>query len=140
MKPVAILPALLITAFLVSLGSAQPPAPDDDQSIRGLIKAFADARNAHNGEAVGALYSADGEWISADGRTRAQGKAELVRMWNGAQGQVQRTVDSIDLPGNSIAVVRVSTQYWEPIGRHREVFILAKDHDQWRIRLHQSID
>jgi uncharacterized protein (TIGR02246 family) len=32
-----------------------------------LIKTFADARNAHDGEAVAALYSEDGEWISANG-------------------------------------------------------------------------
>jgi hypothetical protein len=126
----------VLAATLVGTLHAQPPQTDE-QSIRALITAFASARNLHDGEAAARLYSEDGEWISAKGYA-ARGRS--ARIWGGVTGQVQRTIESVDLPGSNISVVRVTTQYEQPIGRHHEVFICVNDDGTWKIRVHQSID
>lgn len=126
------------TAALAAEAHAQS-SPADEESIRTLIKTFADARNAHDGQAAAALYSEDGEWIGAHGAS-VRGRPELARMWSGVTGQVQRTIQSIDLAGPNIAVVRVLTQYVDPIGLHYETFIFVKDSGTWNIRVHQSVD
>jgi len=128
----------IAVATLAVAGTAQP-SQTDEESIRLLIAAFANARNMHNGEAAAALYSEDGEWISAHG-SAVRGRNELARLWSGVTGQVQRTVQSVDFPGSHIAVVHVTTQYDEPIGRHHEVFIVVDDDGKWNIRVHQSTD
>jgi hypothetical protein len=61
-------------------------------------------------------------------------------MWSGVTGQVRRTIQPINLAGPNIAVVRVLTQYDEPIGIHHETFIFVKDNGAWNIRVHQSVD
>lgn len=132
------LSAFFVAATLAARLHAQPPQTDE-QSIRALITAFATARNLHDGEAAARLYSEDGEWLSAKGYP-AQGRTELARIWGGVTGQVQRTVESVDFPGPNISLVRVTTQYAEPIGRHHEVFICVKDDGTWKIRVHQSVD
>ena len=133
----------LLTGFVwtiaLAASSGGQSASDDEESVRTLIKTFADARNAHDGHAVAALYSEEGEWISANGYF-VHGRPALVGLWNGVTGQVQRTIQSIDFAGPNIAVVRVGTQYAEPIGRHSETFILIKVRGSWSIRLHQSVD
>jgi uncharacterized protein (TIGR02246 family) len=130
--------AFIVGAPIVGIVHAQSHETDEE-SIRALITAFANARNAQDGEAASRLYSEDGEWISAKGYV-ARGRSELTRTWGGVTGQVERTVQSVDFPGSNIAVVRVITQYAEPIGRHHEVFIFAKDDGKWNIHVHQSID
>ena len=126
------------TAALAAEADAQS-SPADGESLRTLVKTFANARNAHDGQAAAALYSEDGEWIGAHGAL-VRGRIELARMWSGVTGQVQRTIQSIDFAGPNIAVVRVLTQYEEPIGLHHETFIFVKDSGTWNIRVHQSVD
>jgi uncharacterized protein (TIGR02246 family) len=144
--------ALFILAFGLPFGVAQDQAQQlREEPVRALIKAFADARNAHDGQAVAALYSEDGEWISAGFPTPAHGvsgRAELSTMWGLVTAKVDRTISSIDFPSPNIAVVRVATQFEAPIGRHSEVFILVNegvkhpaspDVGTWKIRVHQTI-
>ena len=136
-------PLWLVLAIVHAVnGQAQLPNVEE-QSIRALIKTFADARNAHDGEAVAALYSEDGQWIAADGVKIVRGRAALAALWASVPGQVQRTIQSVDFPSNNIAVVRVVTQYEEPIGRHGETFIVVKEYGkdlgQWKIRVHQTV-
>jgi uncharacterized protein (TIGR02246 family) len=119
------------------MGVAQPP---DEVSLRTLIQSFADARNAHDGRTVAAIYSEDGEWMSANGKGIVRGRADLAKMWSGVTGQVQRTIQSIEFVGPNLAVVRVATQYAEPTGRHNETFLFVKESGEWRIRVHQSVD
>jgi uncharacterized protein (TIGR02246 family) len=126
--------ALLLTA--TSLG-----AQTSEQAIRNLIRTFADARNAGNGAAVAALYSEDGEWIPSNNGVRARGSAALTRLWTNLPGKVQRTVQSIDFPSDRIAVVRVATLYDDPAkGLHHEVLVLVRQDDQWRIKVHHTVD
>jgi uncharacterized protein (TIGR02246 family) len=133
----------LLTPFLLALALAAPgnaqALHSDEESIRTLVKTFAYARNEHNGEAVAALYSEDGEWISAKGYA-VRGRPELIRLWNGVTGHVDRAIESIDFAGGNIALVRVATQYPEPIGRRHETFVLVKERGTWSIRVHQSVD
>jgi uncharacterized protein (TIGR02246 family) len=139
--------ALVLSAVLVTMCLAQPQdkaaqdkAAADEASLRALVKTFADARNAHDGQAAAALYSEDGEWMSANGQGIVRGRADLARIWSGQTGQVQRTVQSIEFVGPNVAVVHVATQYAEPIGRHNETFVVAKESGEWSIHLHQSVD
>ncbi len=132
------LAAFVIAAIVTSMANGQS-AKTDEQSLRALVKTFADARNAHDGERVAAMYAEDGEWIGAEGQ-RVKGRSALARLWGSLTGQVQRTIQSIDFAGGNIAVVRVSTQYDEPVGRHHEAFVFVKQNGVWRIRDHQSTD
>src|ERR1700683_1663361 len=88
--------ALFILAFGLPFGVAQDQAQQlREEPVRALIKAFADARNAHDGQAVAALYSEDGEGISAGFPTPAQGvsgRAELSTMWGLVTAKVDRTI------------------------------------------------
>ncbi len=138
MRHGAFLLGLIAAVTLAELCNAQPHQTEEPL-IRTVITVFANARNARDGDAAAALYSEDGEWISAHGYV-VRGKAALVTLWGGVTGQVQRTIESIDLAGPNIAVVRVTTQYEEPVGRHHEVFILVKLNEKWNIRVHHSGD
>jgi len=134
----ALLATFLLAAGFAASGKAQSTQADE-RSIRALVQVFADARNAHDGPAVAALYSEDGEWISSSGYA-LQGKEALSRLWSGVTGQVTRTIQSIDFAAPNIAVVRVFTQYAEPTGLRHETFILVKQRGEWNIRVHQSVD
>lgn len=143
---------LLILAFGLPFGVAQDQAQQlREEPVRALIKAFADARNAHDGQAVAALYSEDGEWITDPFPVAhsISGRHGLAIQWGAVTGKVDRTISSIDFPGPNIAVVRVATQYEAPRSRHSEVFILVNegvkhppspDAGTWKIRVHQTID
>jgi len=136
-----------LLAFIVSVGYAQTHANRED-AVRAFIKTFAEARNAHNGDAVAALYGEDGEWIKTGTATRVvRGKADLAKLWSSITGHVDRTVSSIEFPAPNIAVVRVSSQYYPDTGVtgvHPEVFVLVNENSaitpNWRISLHQTLD
>jgi uncharacterized protein (TIGR02246 family) len=118
--------------------NAQPPSQPDQAAVRALIKAFADARNAHDVVSVVALYADEGVWISETGG-QVRGRAGLLKLWNGVSGHVDRTISSIDFPAPHIAVVRVATQYADARGLHSEAFILVEENGFWKIRIHESI-
>ena len=132
------LAAFVIVAIVTSIGNGQS-VQTEEQSLRALVKNFADARNAHDGERVAAMYADDGEWIGARGQCR-KGRSALASLWGSLPGQVQRTIQSIDFLGGNIAAVRVATQYNEPIGLHHEAFVFVKQNGVWKIRDHQSMD
>jgi uncharacterized protein (TIGR02246 family) len=133
--------------LLLAVGAA---AASDEADIRALIKTFADARNSHDGKAVAALYTDDGEWIGTGGGNRHRGRAALASLWQDLPGHVIRTVQSIDALSESLAVVRVETDYGPPLGVHHEVFVLVKEYTPppvgtvprtaWKIRVHQTRD
>jgi uncharacterized protein (TIGR02246 family) len=131
-------PTACVLALALSLPGQAQSANNEERPIRALIQDFADARNSHDGITVASFYSDDGEWIAARGVRTVRGRAALVELWTGLSGQVRRTVRSVDLVSDSIAFVRVTAQYEEPIGRHNEVFVLVKDLGKWRIRVHQT--
>jgi len=112
----------------------------DEQSVRALIKNFADSRNAHDGYAVAALYSENGEWFGPNGGNAVRGRQALATLWSGVPGQAVRTIQSIEFPGGNIAVVHVTAQFAEPVGRHHESFIAVKENGTWYIRIHQAVD
>jgi uncharacterized protein (TIGR02246 family) len=109
----------------------------DNESIRALIKEFADSRNAHDGFAAAALYSEDGEWVAAHGAA-VRGRAALAEMWSRVPGQVERTIRSVAFPAKTAAIVRVATRYSEPVALGQETFVLIKDNGKWSIRVHQT--
>src|SRR5947207_394633 len=134
-----ILAAVILAAMLPAVGTTQTRQAEEE-SIRTLIKTFAEARNSHDGQTIAGMYSVDGEWISSAGYYSVRGRPALAKLWGNLPGQVQRTIESIDLAGSNIAVVRVVTQYWEPIGRHHEIFVFVKAGAAWEIRVHQTVD
>ena len=121
--------------MIVAIMAYGQSVPTDEQSLRMLVKTFADARNAHDGERIAAMYSEDGEWIGTSGR-RVKVRPALANLWGDLPGQVQRTIWSIDFIGGHISVVRVGTQYDEPIGLHHEAFVFVKQDGVWKIRDH----
>ena len=143
MRQRTFLRAFIIAAVLTATGNGQS-LRSDEESLRALIKNFADARNAKDGEAAAAVYSEDGAWIGMKGRPTVKGKAALAKLWGGVIGEVQRTPQSIDRISENIAIVRV-----EYVGMgaargdgvvHHEAFIFVKSGGKWNIQLHQLID
>jgi len=114
--------------------------PQDETSVRALIRKFADLRNAHDGKAVAELYTEDGEWAGPNGEGGVRGREDLAGLWGNVPGQVERTIQSVEFPGGNLALVRVTVQYPEPIGRHHEAFIAVKENGAWFIRIHRSVD
>lgn len=116
------------------------PKADDNLKARTLIRAFADARNAHNGAAVAALYSDDGAYLGPDG-VGVHGRPALMETWTTVPaGEVQRTVQSVDFPSPNSAVVRVAVKFPDSFGLHHETFLVIKDDGAWSIHLHQFVD
>ena len=113
---------------------------ENEQAVRGLIKRFADARNAHDGASAAALYSEDGEWFGRGGRGTVRGRAALATLWSGVTGQAQRTIESVDFPGDAIALIRVAVRYEEPASLHHETFVVVREVGAWAIRVHQTLD
>ena len=138
---------VFLLAVIVSAGQAQTQATRED-AVRTFIKTFTDARNAHDGDSVAALYEEDGEWIKLGTSTRVvRGRADLAKLWSSVTGHVDRTVSSIEFPAPNIAVVRVSGQCYPDTGvtgLHPEVFVLVNENSAtsptWRISLHQTLD
>lgn len=134
-------PMFSILAVLVFSGEAQIQTSRED-SIRGFIKAFADARNLHDGDVVAAMYSENGEWLQNHGTQVVRGRAALSRLWSSVTGHVDRRVSSIEFPGTNIAIVKVAAEYAPPIGLRSEVFVLVSDGTKtnWEIHIHQTLD
>ncbi len=133
----------VLLVLTISTGQAQTKATMED-AVRTVIKAFADARNSHDGQAAASQYSEDGEWIQNHATAVIRGGEDLAKLWGSLPGHVDRTISSIEFPGPNIAVVRVATQYGPPQGLHSEVFILVnddyRDPSNWKIRIHQTLD
>jgi ketosteroid isomerase-like protein len=130
------------SAFIdnISIVFGRAPSQSDDRDIRALIKKFAHLRNAHDGPGVAALYSENGEWFHSDVKNAARGRQALAMLWGRLPGTVERTIESIDFLGGDVAMIRVTTQYAEPIGRHHESFVVVKENGLWYIHAHQSVD
>lgn len=113
------------------------PKGEDDLSVRALIKAFADARNAHDGNAAAARYAEDGEYQGKRG-TGVKGRPAIANVWsNVPAGEVRRTVQSVDFPATNVAVVRVAGEFPEV---HHETFLAIREGGGWLIRVHQLLD
>ena len=142
MKHCTFLGPMIIAATLIVTGNGQSHQ-SDEEALRGLIKTFADARNAKNGEAAAAVYSEDGAWIGMKGRPTVKGRAALAHLWGGVIGEVQRTPQSIDRISESIAIVRVEYRGTAPKEAsivHHEAFIFVKSVGKWSLQLHQLTD
>jgi uncharacterized protein (TIGR02246 family) len=135
---------IAIATFVTCLVEGQQ-REQREMAVRSLIKEFADARNAHDGNRVAALYSEGGIWMQHDAVAIVSSREELARMWGGLPGHVERTITSIDFPGQNIAVVKVRTDYAPPTGPgHSEVFIVTNERRgsevDWKIRIHQTLN
>jgi uncharacterized protein (TIGR02246 family) len=124
----------------ISLDFDSVSRKENEAAVRALIKKFADLRNAHDGAAVAALYSEDGEWSTADGDYTRRGRPALTALWNSVTGQVERSIDFLDLETPTIAVVHTKAKYTVPQHLSHEVFVLVRDQGNWYIRVHQIID
>ncbi len=131
--------SLAIAVAWAAFGYGQV-ARSDKAPLRNIIATFADARNAHKGPAVAALYSEDGKWLASTGGLAVRGRTALATLWGGLDGQVRRIVHSIDFAGPDIAIARVDTQYAEPIGLHHESSVFVREGGRWLIRVHQTVD
>jgi hypothetical protein len=102
-----------------------------------LIRRFAEARNAHDGSAVAALYSEDGEFLDAAGEVAIHSRQNLAAIWSNLPGQVARSIESIDFPTASMAIVHVAMHSDQSLDAYHETFVAINESGVWRIRLHQ---
>ncbi len=142
--------AVLFTVSLSHQVIAQiiPNRQTKEADVRALISQFAEVRNAHDGNAVAALYTTDGEWLQNEGTARVYGRPNLAKWWGSLTGHVDRKISSIEFPGTDIAVVHVILQEEGHNEQHSEVFILIdtlldtwinKSGHGWRIKIHQTL-
>jgi uncharacterized protein (TIGR02246 family) len=109
----------------------------EEQTVRALIRKFADARNARDGQAAAATYSEDGEYISIwPGRT-LRGRTALAVLWGGIPGQASRTIKSVEFLSPNIAALRVDAEF-STAPTLAETFLVVKDEGEW-IRVHQAV-
>jgi hypothetical protein len=116
----------------------RPPIPDEERPVRALIKAFADARNAHDGKAAAATYAPGGEYRAFD-RTPLRGQ-ELEALWGGTIGQMSRIVRSVQFVAPNLAIVVDDERFvWsEGESRFKEAFTVIYYAGQWKILVHQQ--
>jgi uncharacterized protein (TIGR02246 family) len=120
------------------LGTPVKALAPEEAAVRTLMTTFANARNAHDGAAMAALYSGDGELRGPTG-SRIVGRPALAEMWSGVKGQVERTIQSVDFPGTDIAIVHVAAKYSDT-ARGSEVFIVVKEQLKWNIWVQQPLN
>lgn len=110
----------------------------DEWSVRAFLTRFAEVRNAHDGVGLSAMYVPDGEWRSTAGAP-VRGRLALAEMWSRTPGQVTRKIDSVEFPTTDVAVARVNTQFTGPAPNHKEVFVLIRSDNEWRLVAHESL-
>jgi uncharacterized protein (TIGR02246 family) len=110
----------------------------NEEAVRALFRKFADARNAHDGPAAAALYSEDGEWSNEFRGGTLRGRESLATMWSGVTDQVERTVDSVDFPLPTVAIVRATLRPPDHSGEFHETLVLIREQGVWHIRAHQA--
>jgi ketosteroid isomerase-like protein len=108
----------------------------EEQTVRSLIRRFADSRNARDGQGAAATYSEDGEYIFAAPVRTIRGRTALAALWGGLPGQVSRTINNVEFLTPNIAVVRVDAEAGPKLA---ETFLVVKDEGEWRIRVHQAV-
>ena len=123
------------------LGNQATALDPEEAAVRSLITKFADARNAHDGPAAAALYSEDGELLSANGSS-VVGRPSLAKIWSGVSGHVERTIQSVDFHGANIAIVHVAAKATDSLQadalRYNEAFVVVKEHLKWYIWVQQT--
>jgi uncharacterized protein (TIGR02246 family) len=110
----------------------------EEQTVRALIRKFADSRNARDGQAAAATYSEDGEYIFAASASTVRGRTALAALWGGLPGHVWRTIKDVEFLAPNIAAVRVDAEF-SAAPKLTETFLVVKDEGEWRIRVHQAV-
>ena len=114
------------------------PIIEREKEIREVFSRFNEARDAIDGRAMAENYSESGEYISRSG-TRVVGRANLEEFWTSVSGKAKRTIQKIDVLTPDMAVVLGRAKFENPDEQLDEVFILIKDSDGWKIRVHQAM-
>jgi hypothetical protein len=114
----------------------RPAIPDNERPIRALIKAFADARNAHDGKAAAATYAPEGEYRGFDAAP-VKGPV-LETFWWSVQGQASRTAKSVEFISPNLAIVVVYVRGVSSRGEWltKEAFSVINYTGQWKILVH----
>lgn len=122
-----------------SVDVLQPAIPENERPVRALIKAFADARNAHDGGAAAATYALEGEYRAFD-RPPVKGAADLAALWARMTGQMSRRVKSVQFvaPNLAIAFVNLREVEWQGQGEGQEAYTVANINREWKILVHQQ--
>jgi uncharacterized protein (TIGR02246 family) len=112
---------------------------ENERPVRALIKAFADARNAHDGAAAAATYASEGEYRAFD-RPPVKGSVQLSEMWGRMTGQMSRRVNSVQFVAPNLAVVLAEERFVGPEGENqaKEVYTVARIDGEWKILVHQQ--
>jgi uncharacterized protein (TIGR02246 family) len=117
------------------------PIIEAEKEIRELFRKFNAAREVIDGHAMAETYSETGEYISL-WQTRVAGRTNLEGMWSSSiTGKSKRTILRIDVLTPEIAVVHGRAEFDNPDERPEleEVFMLVKEGDAWKIRVHQAM-
>jgi uncharacterized protein (TIGR02246 family) len=116
------------------------PIIEAEKEIRKLFAEFNAARDGIDGHAMAQTYSETGEYISLWG-ARIAGRSSLEQLWGSVSGKSRRTIHKIDVLTPDMAVVSGNAEFENPDERPEleEVFVLVKERDGWKIRVHQAM-
>jgi uncharacterized protein (TIGR02246 family) len=137
----ALTQSVIVAACLAIASYGQ--SPRDDSALRSLITKFANARNAHDGEAAADTYAEDEEYFNVSGG-RVRGHAALAALWccMKTTEPAVRTVRSIEFVAGNVAIVRVTATFRGPEypgpTTLNEMFVVIRDDGQWKIRVHEA--
>lgn len=100
MSIASLLALVLVTA---SAGVVRPQAQDPAQTLRGMIRSYETAWNAHDAAAIAAYFTDDADQIMTDGPTTV-GRDALGRYW-AARFKVMEPERKITLTVTAIRIV-----------------------------------
>jgi uncharacterized protein (TIGR02246 family) len=118
-----------------------PSHDADEKAVRAVIDACARAYNAHDAQAMAALYTAEAELVNEDGQS-AQGRPAIERVFASIfqehpQAHMEIAVEAIRFVGPAVAIEDgVSTVVQQPNGaaeRSRYSVVHVKEEGKWQM-------
>jgi uncharacterized protein (TIGR02246 family) len=130
----------VLALLLVGAVPAAAQAPvSDDAAIRALVAAYAAARDKGDGEALGALFTADADQLVSSGEWR-RGRAAVVQgsLASSRQTQGARTfsIETVRMLAANVAIADSRYDIAPPGGPTRRMWaswLLVKDGTAWKI-------
>jgi uncharacterized protein (TIGR02246 family) len=128
--------------------------PNEESAVRDLVDSFAVAWNRHDGPALAALFTEDGDFVNVIGRW-AQGRAAIAAVLNRnhptifRESHLAQTNVTIRSPRPEVAIVHARWNLSGERGQQDEVLpprqgiitlLLTKEPGGWRIAAFQNTD
>ncbi len=140
-RTVTVFALLVVILSIPGLGhSAQSGGTADETAVRGVVKAYVDARDRSDAAAIRALFTDDADQLTSSGEWR-KGREELVRgtlaSSKGNPGTRTIAIETVRFPATGVAIADgkyeiAGSQGAEP-RRMWTSFLMVRSEAGWRI-------